>query len=80
MSRQGIFDAINDERAYQDKKWGGAAHDDNQETEADFVRYIGEYSAGAGRSANYDFRTRMVKTAALAVAAIERHDRLAVKA
>jgi hypothetical protein len=62
------------EREYQDRKWGGPANDDLQ-AEADWLAYIAEYAGGAGRAANYDFRTRMVKVAALAVAAVEAHDR-----
>ncbi len=73
-ARRYLFDEIEEEREYQDKKWGGAAQDDTQSFD-DFTKYIGEYSRGEGRALTYDFRTRMLKTAALAVAAIESYDR-----
>ncbi len=71
--RRQIFADIVVERKYQDEKWGGPAHD-STETEANWADYITEYALGEGRAAGYDFRTRMVKVAALAVAALEAHD------
>lgn len=71
--RQAIED-IKEERRYQDKKWGGSDHDDT-ETEDSWQKYITEYANAQGRSQSYDFRKRMVKVAALALAAIESHDR-----
>lgn len=62
------------EREYQDEKWGGPSHDDT-ETEGSWEKYISEYNNAQGRAVDYDFRTRMIKVAALAVAAIESHDR-----
>lgn len=62
------------ERQYQDAKWGGAAHDATEGND-DWVRYVVEYATGQGRAADYDFRKRMVKAAALAVAAVEAFDR-----
>ena len=73
-TRQGIFGEISAERDYQDKKWGGPAIDDTRSYQ-DFVNWINEYGNGRGRASNYDCRTRMIKTAALAVAAIESMDR-----
>jgi hypothetical protein len=43
-------------------------------SEVDWENYITEYANGRCRAATYDFRKRMVKVAALAVAAIEAHD------
>lgn len=77
MSRQTIFNEIEREREYQDKKWGGAQQDDTEQSVGDFLRYILEYSQGLGRATSYDVRTRMVKTAALAVVLIEKLDRQA---
>jgi hypothetical protein len=74
MSRESVIEEINRERAYHDAKWGGAAHDD-RETTANWQYYLREYSQGEGRGKGRDFRTRMVKTAALAIAAIEAYDR-----
>lgn len=62
------------ERESQDQKWGGPEHDDT-ETEENWQKYITEYANAQGRAETYYFRTRMVKVAALAIAAIESHDR-----
>lgn len=62
------------ERQYQDSKWGGPEHDDT-ETEENWQKYITEYANGQGRATTHDFRKRMVKVAALAIAAIESCDR-----
>lgn len=58
------------ERNYQDMKWGAAFERANM-TMSEWIRIIGEYSRGEGRAANYSFETRMVKAAAIAVAAVE---------
>jgi hypothetical protein len=68
-----ILDEVAAERCYQDAKWGGSIHDVT-ESEVNWIGYITEYAKGAGRSASYDFRKRMIKVAALAVAAVEAHD------
>jgi hypothetical protein len=70
------FAAVLNERRYQDEKWGGPEHDDT-ETEENWQKYITEYANAQGRSESYDFRKRMVKIAALALAAIESVDRKA---
>jgi hypothetical protein len=69
-ARQNVYEAIDAERDYQDAKWGGCDFDDTQ-TEADWQKYLKEYSQAEGRGEGRDFRTRMIKTAALAVAALE---------
>ena len=74
-TRQDIFDSIQTEREYQDQKWGTAFDDKN--TANDWVAYIAEYSS---RGCSYEndvqaFRTAMLKTATLAVAALEATDR-----
>lgn len=74
--RAAIFDEIEEERQYQDQKWGGAKHDDNEETIDKFFGYIKEYADGTSeRAARHGERARLVKVAALAVAAIESYDR-----
>lgn len=73
-ARLTVFKAIEDERNYQDDKWGGPIFDDTQ-TEEQWASHIREYANGFNRASNYAFRTRMVKVAALAVAAIESYDR-----
>ena len=69
---------VNDERNYQVGKWAGQ-YDDANWSEDEWHGFITEYAFGlpASRSADYDFRKRMVKVAALAVAAIEACDRIA---
>ncbi len=72
--RDAIFDEIDTERAYQDSKWGGKKMDDGHSDE-DWLGWIAEWSQGTGRATAHDFRTRMLKTAAMAVAAVESVDR-----
>ena len=83
-----IFEDIKAERAVQDEQWGGAAHDDQHGPE-DFLKFIRWQSAKfeqevEAKSAEQlvmlsDIdnmaRPRLVKIAALAVAAIESIDR-----
>jgi hypothetical protein len=72
------YDEIQAERAHQEQKWGNAFDDKN--TPFNWAAYIGQY---ATRNLIGDpdlvspakFRADMVKVAALAVAAIEAHDR-----
>lgn len=62
-----LFEEIEAERVYQDKKWGGPRFDDAN-TREDWIRYIIEYATGVRGT---DIRSRMIKCAALAIAAIE---------
>lgn len=81
-TRDAIFSAINDEREYQTRKWGNEA-DDTMNEPNDFVSYINAYSTlwFPGGFVPYSpdtvdaFRTSMIKTAAIAVAAVESLDR-----
>lgn len=73
MSLQAAIDDVIAERKYQDAKWGGKSFDLGH-SEADWLRWINEYVNGTGRAAGRDFRERMVKGAALCVAAIEALD------
>ena len=70
-----IWAEIQEERERQSKNWGGAQHDD-QHTPNDWIAFIA-YHAGRG-SYRSNFRTQMVKVAALAVAAIEAWDRRSI--
>lgn len=65
------------ERRAQDAQWGGPEHDD-QHAGADWLRYIRKQvdRAESARTLS-EGRSRFVKIAALAVAAIEHHDRFA---
>lgn len=81
--RCAILDEIDKEIAYQDEVWAG--HNDDDKTEDDWVRHITEYASNTGEAkerelpdgSNRDFRTRMLKVAALAIRAIESVDRQA---
>lgn len=71
MSRQNIFNMIDDEREYQDGKWGTEFDDKN--TANDWVSYLTRYAA---KAAEFEltpeaFEIAMVKVASIAVAAIE---------
>jgi hypothetical protein len=77
-----IYAEIAAERKYQTDRWGNEA-DDTMNTPNDFVSYISKYSTHwfPGGFTPYtpetvdEFRTSMIKTAALAVAAVESIDR-----
>jgi hypothetical protein len=76
-----IYDEIQNERQRQDKKWGGAKHDD-EHAYRDFVEFIKRHANKATYNPNDldyvdlpTFRKQMIRVAALAVAAIESHDR-----
>jgi hypothetical protein len=82
MSRNSIYHEIEKERIYQEGKWGNDA-DDVHCNPNDWVAFISKYSSKwqAGELMPLShmtieaFRTSMIKTAALAVAAIESLDR-----
>jgi hypothetical protein len=64
-----VFEAIKRERVEQDRQWGGPEHDDEHD-EQDWSDFI------VHQACAIDFgRERLVKIAALAVAAIESIDR-----
>lgn len=77
-----IYAALRQERDYQAQKWGNTTDDEMNEPN-DFVAYISRYSTRwqDGSFAPYstktvdEFRTSMLKTAAIAIAAIESVDR-----
>lgn len=75
MTRNEIHNAIDDERNYQDAKWGAT---DNQNTPYNWAAYIGAYTnrslighPGDSVARRLAFKVDMIKVAALAVAAIE---------
>lgn len=73
-----VLDEVAAERARQDGKWGGAAHDDEHST-AEFVQFIEDYAGWARQMASMNSpdkaRRRLLQVAALAVAAVESMDR-----
>ena len=77
-----ILEEIRKERGYQDGKWGHK-DDDELNTPWMWTAYIASYASRWMRgtffplstSTTDDFRTFMVKTAALAIAAVESLDR-----
>ena len=69
-----IFSEIKAERKFQDSKWGTAFDDKN--TANDWTAYINEYNGYSSTPLNPElWRKRMIKVAAIAVAAIETFDR-----
>lgn len=77
-----LLEIVN-ERARQDKKWGGPESDDLRKTEQDWIMDISAYTAWAlqmSRMGSPDkYRHRMKQIAALATAACESFDRKAGK-
>lgn len=69
--RQNIFNEIDKERTAQDQQWGGEVHDDRHKPE-DWCLYIDKQRRLA-RDADdpIEYEARMIKIAALAVAAME---------
>ncbi len=73
-----VFEEIIKERARQDEEWGGSEHDDEHEP-LDWVRFIRkqcrivENPPDRGIVGGYE--SRMIKIAALALAAVESHRR-----
>lgn len=80
--RTPILNEIADERTYQEGRWGNNADDELNEPN-DFIAYMNAYSTRwfPGGFAPYTpetvdaFRKSMIKTAAIAVAAVESLDR-----
>lgn len=81
MGREEIYAEIEAERQYQEVKWGNASDDRNSPWE--WVSFIANYAtkwmkglyAPLPRTDVTDFRLKMIKTAAIAVAAVESIDR-----
>lgn len=76
-----VLDDIRNERKYQVEKWGNGS-DDTRNTPWMWVAYIASYAtkwmSGKFRVDSNDanaFREKMIKTAAIAVAAVESLDR-----
>jgi hypothetical protein len=70
--RQSLLEEVCIERKAQDEKWGGPEHDD-EHIQMDWQSYIREHTSKASDLGK--FRKQMVRVAALALAAIESHDR-----
>ena len=77
-----ILQEVKDERTYQDGKWGHSL-DDTKNTPALWMSYISNYMSlwmkglfePYPKSMMDDYRAKMIKTAALAIAAVESLDR-----
>lgn len=67
-----IWQEILHERERQAAQWGGTSHDDRNRPN-DWIAYICYHAAKGSYKA--DFRKQMIRVAALAIAAIETHDR-----
>lgn len=71
---QSIYDNIRVEREFQDSKWGTEFDDKN--TINDWTAYINHYAGLAAFSTNDDeCYSKLIKTAALVVAALEAFNR-----
>jgi len=69
--RMRIFESIEAERVKQDKQWGGLSHDVDHDID-DWTRYIEKQLGNIKKSkSSKEHRERLVKIAALAVAALE---------
>lgn len=72
-----ILDEVFTERSYQESRWGNEF--DNLNTVSDWISFITCYASMCGTGSpppdGRDFRSCMVKVAALAVAAVETYDR-----
>ncbi len=68
-----VLDEVMEERRRQDEQWGGPEHDDGH-INSDWVGFIG-LQLGRLSVGSAAYRETMVKIAALAVSAIESHDR-----
>lgn len=75
MSRESIYREIDQERAAQDRKYGGPAHDDKNDASqwADAIQDHAEQATNAAD--DHTYRRQMIRVAALAVAALESLDR-----
>lgn len=74
--RPTVYDHVLAERNRQDRKWGGPEHDDKH-SDRDWITFITKH-LGMAVTWPFDedqFRTQMVRVAALAVAAVEAVDR-----
>jgi len=78
-----ILEELKQEREYQKTKWGSKT-DDTLNTPMDFVGYISNHSTRwfpgglkpYSEATIHNFRQQMIKTATLAVAAVEYADKL----
>jgi len=69
----GVLSEIEEERKAQDAKWGGSSHDDTH-SQADWRNFIRLRLTEVAMHP-HKYRQNMIEIAALAVAAIESHDR-----
>jgi hypothetical protein len=76
---QHVIDEIDAERARQDVQWGGPAHDDQHHPD-EWIDYINKQARAGWLAAvtphPVEYRERLVKIAALAVAALESMTRI----
>ncbi len=70
-----IYSEIQTERNQQDVRYGGAEHDDTHSKD-DWASFIQEHNDRAFNETGADRRYELIRVAALAVAAIESHDRI----
>lgn len=68
-----VIDQIIQERKNQDRQWGGPEHDNTHDKD-DWLRFI-HYQFICADARDSNLRSRLIKIAALAVAAVESIDR-----
>jgi len=68
-----VLTDVRTERGRQEAEWGGQYTDDKN-TQSDWLRLI-EHQIHQARYHKAEFRERMIKIAALAVASVESYDR-----
>lgn len=89
LRREKVEADVRKERRRQDQKWGGPEHDD-EHTVADWVYYIRNEANYEGyrdspnpelaaRANRHNARQRLIRIAALAIAAVESIDRVGEK-
>ena len=72
MTKEEFLEKVSAERDYQDAKWG---HEfDNLNTVNDWIVYLARY-AGMASTGERGFHKAMIKTAAIACAAVETYER-----
>ena len=70
-----VYDEISDERQRQDTEHGGAEHDDDHSIN-DFIAFIAKHAGRAVDAESHEVRRHMIRVGALAVAVIEKIDRM----
>ena len=71
MDRNDIWNEILKERNLQDRQWGGPEHDDEHNSRDWIIFIVKQLGKASVPWSEGNFKIRMIKVAALAVAALE---------